>query len=174
MTIGPQPAFRATRKRMLPAIIAALCTLAYAAMKVDYAIAGKLGLPGFPARPESRIGRAHISRDEWGNVATALLASAVAIATIAPVGRRMPRWLLVVAVWIAFVAQGAGAAGFTLRALRILPGLGPGPQGWSTWIVLAILDIGAIAWATTSLLVLRHGHLGSCHQTMPSVHRPLP
>jgi len=154
----PHLGYRATQKQTPPALVAALCTLAYASMKADYAIEGRLGLPGFPPRPESTIGRDDISRDEWGNVATALIAAAIAIATTNPIGQRIPRWLLTITLWIACIAQVAGAVGFTLRATRILPDLGPGPTGWETWLVLAVLDIGAIAWILTSIAVTRYGH----------------
>jgi len=144
--------------RTLPPMIALVCTLSYAAMKADYAIEGKLGLPGFPPRPESTIGRDDIRRDEWGNVATALIAAAIAIATIIPIGRRIPRWFLTIALWVACLAQVAGAVGFTMRTTRLLPDLGPGPTGWETWLVLAVLDIGAIAWILASVAVTRYGH----------------
>jgi len=72
----------------------------------------------------------------------------------------MSRWLLVVAVWIALFTQAVCAVGVTLRPVRVRPGRGLSPHGWSNWFVLAILDLGAIAWAATSLLVLPDGHAG--------------
>ncbi len=116
-------------------------------MKVACATEGQLGLPAFPPRPERAIDREDISRDEWGNVATARVATANAVATIASAGRHMSRWLLMVAVWIALFTQAVCAVGVTLRPVRVRPGRGLGPHGWSTWFVLAILDLGAIARA---------------------------
>lgn len=140
------------------AFLALASTLAYAGMKTIYAIEEKLGLPGFPAPAASYDGRDHIGRDEWGNVALALIAAVIVLLVIIPAGRRVPRWLLTIALWVACIGQVAGAVGFTLRAARILPDLGPGPIGWETWIVLVILDIGAIAWVFTSVAVTRGGH----------------
>jgi hypothetical protein len=150
----PRVSSDATGISRLPALIAAVTTAAYGAMKVVYAIDGKLGLPGFPAAA-GHDERANISRDEWGNVALAAVATGIALATAQPAGRRLPRWLLAAAVWGAFVALGAGAAGFTLRATRILPDLGSGPTGWPTWLVLAVLDLGAIAWGITAVQLSR-------------------
>lgn len=137
-----------------PALIAAATTAAYAGMKVVYAIEGKLGLPGFPAPASHYAGKEHIGRAEWGNAALAGVAMLIALATLHPLGRRIPRWLLAVTVWIAFLALGSGAVGFTLRATRLLPDLGPPPTGWVTWAVLVILDTGAVAWAITSLSIV--------------------
>lgn len=127
-------------------------------MKIVYAIEEKLGLPGFPAPAASYDGREHIGRAEWGNVALALVAAVVVLLAIIPAGRHIPRWLLTIALWIACLGQAAGAVGFTLRATRILPDLGPGPTRWETWLVLAVLDIGAIAWILVSVAVTRYGH----------------
>lgn len=146
----------------IAAITALICTLIYSGMKVVMAIRGEIGLPGFPAKDASYVGRssADISRDEWGLVLTGLVAALVALVTLLPVIRRVPRWIVAIAVWVAGLSQAAGAVTFTFRTLRILPDLGPGPQGWSTWVVLLILDVGAIAWLMLSWLITRHGPPG--------------
>ncbi len=117
-------------------------------MKVAHATEGQLGLPDVPPRPERTVGRKDFSRDERHNVATALVATANTVATIASAGRHMSRWLLVVAVWTAFVTQAVCAAEVTLRPVLVLvrPGRGLGSHGWSsTWFVLAILGRDVLA-----------------------------
>lgn len=141
------------------AIIATVTTLIYAGMKVVMAIRGELGLPGFPPGPSSDTTRDDIARSEWMLVLLAVLAAGVALASVLPATRRVPRWMLATAIWLAGMSQAAGAIGMTLRATRILPDLGPGPTGWTTWVVLLVLDIGAIAWLVLAMTVSRRGHL---------------
>lgn len=128
------------------AVIASLMTVAYAGMKVVMAIRGELGLPGFPPKPTSDTTNPDIARNEWTLALLGLVAAGIAAFTLLPVARRVPRWLLACAVWAAGVSQAFGAIGMTLRATRIMPDLGPEPTGWTTWAVLLVLDIGAVAW----------------------------
>ncbi len=137
------------------ALVACASSLAYGGMKVNMAMRGELGLPGFPAPASSYEGREGISGDEWALAGTGLMAALVALLPILPVARRLNRWLVAIPVWIAALSQAAGAGGFTLRAFRIMPDLGAGPQGPVTWIVLAVLDAGAIAWLVLAALVAR-------------------
>jgi hypothetical protein len=141
----------------IAAIIAFACTAIYSGMKVVMARRGELGLPGFPAKASSYVGRDNISQDEWMLAALGFAATGVALATLVPWTARVPRWIVATAVWVAGISQAAGAAGFTLRALRIVPDLGPGPQGWETWVVLLILDTGTVAWLVLAYHVTRHG-----------------
>jgi hypothetical protein len=139
------------------ALISFICTMLYSGMKVVMALRGELGLPCFPAKDASYVDRENIGQDEWMLVLMGLAATAVALVTLAQWIARVPRWFVAAAVWVAGISQAAGAFGMTLRALRILPDLGPGPQGWSTWIVLLVLDAGAITWLVLGYSVTRHG-----------------
>lgn len=140
---------------LIAALVACASSLAYAGMKAVMAVRGELGLPGFPASASSYEGREGISGDEWALAGTGLMAAAVALLPILPPAKRLNRWLVAIPVWFAALSQAAGAAGFTLRAFRIMPDLGVGPQGPVTWIVLAVLDAGAIAWLALAVLVVR-------------------
>jgi hypothetical protein len=153
------------RNGTIAAIIAFACTAIYSGMKVVMARRGELGLPGFPAKASSYAGRDTISQDEWMLAALGLAAAGVALATLLSWTARVPRWIVAAAVWVAGISQAAGAAGFTLRALRIVPDLGPGPQGWETWVVLLILDAGAVAWLVLAWHVTRHGPPAASGQT---------
>lgn len=141
------------------ALLAGFTSLAYAGMKVAMALRGELGLPGFPPRPTSNTADPDIARNEWMLALLGLIAAGIAYATCSSLIRRVPRWIVVIAVLLAGGSQAAGAIGMTLRVTRLLPDLGPGPQGWSTWIVLVILDVGAIAWVGLGWILARHGHI---------------
>lgn len=143
------------------AIIAALTTCAYAGMKVIMATRSERGLPGFPARPDAYADPADIARSEWMLVILGVVAASVAFTTLLSPIRRIPRWIVVATVLLAGGSQAMGAIGMTLRATRILPDLGAGPQGWSTWTVVLILDIGAIAWGVLAWTLIRHGHIAN-------------
>jgi len=149
------------RPGIIPSAVAVGTTLIYAAMKIVMAIEDKLGLPGFPAPAASYANRPDIAHSEWMLVGMAFLAAGVAFIMIVPWGVHIPRWLLASAVWIAGISLAAGAIRMTLRALRIFPDLGAGPQGISTWLVLLVLDAGAVAWIITAIHATRYGHPAS-------------
>jgi hypothetical protein len=93
--------------------------LLYGAMKVDLALKGQVGVAGFPNRPRHEQDHG----GQWGNVAVAVLCAAVALATVQPWGRSIPRWLLLAASWTIYAGLGPGrgadvAGAWPLRAAR--------------------------------------------------------
>lgn len=160
ITIPRSSWFRRTAERpgIIPSAVAVSSTLIYAAMKTAMAIEGKLGLPGFPASAAAYENRPDVTRSEWMLVGMAFIAAGIAVVMLVPWGTHIPRWLLASAIWIATISQAVGAIRMTLRAFRILPDLGAGPQGISTWLVLLVLDAGAVAWIVTAVHATRHGH----------------
>lgn len=143
------------------ALTAFTTSLIYSLLKVRMAILGEFGLPGFPPPADANTSDPDIAKNEWILVGLGLCAALLALITLWPQIRRLPHWLLAAAVLVCGGSQAAGAVGMTLRITRILPDLGPGPQGPTTWIVLMILDIGAIAWLTLAWRLFRHGHIAN-------------
>jgi hypothetical protein len=99
--------------------------LLYGAMKVDLALKGQVGVAGFPNRPRHEQDHG----GQWGNVAVAVLCAAVALATVQPWGRSIPRWLLLAASWTIYAGLGAGAVVLMLRVLGRSEL--PAPTGWT-------------------------------------------
>jgi hypothetical protein len=55
----------------------------------DLALNRQAGIAGFPNRP----GHEHDHGGQWGKVAVAVVCAAVALATVQPWGRSIPRWI---------------------------------------------------------------------------------
>ncbi|SDC10117.1 hypothetical protein [Actinokineospora iranica] len=130
------------------AFVAAGCALAYTAAKVDLALRGELGLPGFPTSAETtRDFEGSIALAQWGNAAVGLAVAALAITLTHPRGGLPLR----LASWVGATLIGAGVAGFALRAITDPPA----PAGWAT------LAVGALWVASWIQATVAHRHLAA-------------
>lgn len=127
-----------------PASAACLCSLVYAAIKLSYAVDGRVGFPGFPGSDDATYD--NITLRQVGLAAVAGAGALIALATIRPWGRRIPRLLLLTAVWIGFVMLIAGALSFLLAV-----SVGPGPAGWLSLPVGIFLITWAAAWGAMTI-----------------------
>ncbi|WP_239647931.1 hypothetical protein [Nocardiopsis ganjiahuensis] len=97
-----------------PAYTMAVLFLGYALGKAVRAAQGRLGFPG---GPESSVAEHEwyaanvmdVATAQWWAVATGLAAAALVLATVTPVGRRVPRSLMLVLLAVALVGLGSGA-----------------------------------------------------------------
>ncbi|MET8910929.1 hypothetical protein [Micromonospora sp. NPDC004551] len=103
------------RPRRWPAYTMAVLFLGYAAGKAIFALHARLGFPGGP--PVSAAEAERYARDfmapataQWLATATGVAGACLALATVTPLGRRVPRalMLLVLAGMFLAVAGGAG------------------------------------------------------------------
>lgn len=117
-----------------------LGALVYGIMKLYMAAEGRIGLPGFAT---SGAGLDHIVLRQLGLVAVDLVGAVIALATIQPWGRSVPRWLLLPAVWSVFVIVAVGAMGFVLGTLR--------PVDWTGFLGGGFLVAWAILWGATAV-----------------------
>lgn len=137
-------------------LIAAGGALAYTVAKVDLAIRGELGMPGFPA-PASAYDSYDPVSGQLSNAATGL-AMVVLIAWLGRPPRRRPLRITVLALsWIGAAVVGAGVAGFVLRAAGIAPALGAPAASAGAWVALAVGAVWVAAWVTATLGATRRG-----------------
>jgi hypothetical protein len=107
---------------------------------------GQVGIAGFPNRP----GHEQDHGGQWGNVAVAVaVCAAVALATVQPWGRSIPRWLLLAASWTI-------CAGLGLRVLGRSEL--PAPTGWTGRLVAAAAVAWVILWGATAVSYQRRSH----------------
>lgn len=141
---APAPAEILTRKAIPAILVAAGGALAYSISKIDLALRGELGLPGFTAPAAS-----YRTHDAFtGQLANAGLGLAMAVGILLlAVPKR--RWLQIVLL----VLNGAGALMiavstvlFAARALGIAPALGTPAEGVSTWLSVGVGLIWSVAW----------------------------
>jgi hypothetical protein len=128
-----------------PAYGAFIGALLYGAMKIDLALNRQAGIAGFPNRP----GHEQDHGGQWGNVAVAVVCAAVALATVQPWGRIIPRWILLAASWTICVGLGAGAVVLVLRVLG--RSQLPAPTGWTGPLVAAAAVVWVLLWGTTAV-----------------------
>jgi hypothetical protein len=119
-------------------LAACLCSLLYAAIKLYFAVLGRAGFPGFPSSDDGTYD--NIALRQTGLAAVAGAGALIALATVRPWGRHIPRLILLTATWIGFVMLIAGALSFLLAI-----SIGPGPAGWLSLPV----GIFLIAWAAS-------------------------
>lgn len=92
-----------------PAYVCAVALLVYAADKGFYAAQGKLGLPGNPTVPAAAYrDLPHAAMRQWTLSALGLGGALLALASVRPFGRHIPRWVILVGLWGALVPMAAG------------------------------------------------------------------
>ncbi|MFC4857099.1 hypothetical protein [Actinophytocola glycyrrhizae] len=126
-------------RRRWPALGLAALFLAYAAGKAVLAVQDRLGFPGGPpvSAAESESYFLDAATAQWSAVASGVLGAWLALATVTPLGRRVPRTalLVVLAGMLVSVAGGAG--------IMVLDGFLDVGIGWRWYHgVLGLLAIG--------------------------------
>lgn len=109
----------------LPAFIVGGNFFIYSTSKAIYGMQGKLGLPGGPEVTGDN-GHTNPALDQFVLAALGFAAALLAFATIHAAGRRIPRWLLMIALLAALVPMGAGGAAIVYDST-----VGGGQIGWT-------------------------------------------
>jgi hypothetical protein len=129
--------------KVAPAYVCASGLLIYAVEKAYYATQNRLGLPGGPHVPaEAYEQLGHVALRQWTLAGIGLLGAALALATVLPLGVRLPRWLILSGLWAALVPLVAG--GFFL-----VQRLGTGDLAVSGFVrsVALLLLWAAMTWS---------------------------
>lgn len=112
----------APRNARLTAYAGAAAVLAYGALKVDWALGGRLGARGTPPWVSELSGFEHFLA-LWGTVLLAVLAAGILLALVQPWGRRLPRWPVRALAWLgAAVMTPVGLIG-SVQMAAILAGV---------------------------------------------------
>ncbi|MCX4389582.1 hypothetical protein OG777_21995 [Micromonospora peucetia] len=139
--------------RRWPAYAVAALFLAYAVGKAAFALESRLGLPGGPvvsAAEHERYARdvMGVATAQWSAAASGVAGACLALATVTPPGRRVPRPLMLLALAVLLLAAGAGA---TIMVLDGFVGLGVGWQWYHG--ILGLVAISLLLAMTRSYLV---------------------
>ncbi|MEO3930266.1 hypothetical protein ABGB07_41420 [Micromonosporaceae bacterium B7E4] len=127
--------------RRSPAYAMAVLFLGYAAGKASFAVQSRLGFPGGPPVPAAEAERYFMDPAvaQWCASATGVLGAALALATVTPLGRRVPRALMLLGLAGMLLAVGGGAV------MMILDGFAGIGIGWRWYHgILGILVIGLL------------------------------
>ncbi len=155
---GPARATPAGPFVRLAAGLAVLGLLVYVVSKVYMTMRGEVGMPGSPAPESVQAQFEHPALAQAGNALLGVAAGAVAWATVARWGARIPRWMLLCAVVPAFVMQALGAAvslvgprsGLARSGRGVVLDVVWGEVQLAAWLVLAVSY-----WARTRKQPLR-------------------
>ncbi|MFG2166265.1 hypothetical protein [Micromonospora chersina] len=134
MVDTPQP-------RRWPAHVMAVLFLGYAAGKAAFALQSRLGFPGGPPVSAEEAERYFLdpATAQWCAAATGVLGAGLALATVTPLGRRLPRALMLLALAGMLLAVGGGAG------ILILDGFVGTGIGWRWYHgILGIVVIGLL------------------------------
>ncbi|NJP88693.1 hypothetical protein HCN51_04335 [Nonomuraea sp. FMUSA5-5] len=138
------------RPRRWPACVMALLLLGYATGKAAFALQARLGFPGGPPVPAAEAAGYFLdpALGQWLACASGLLGAVIALATVTPAGRRLPRalMLVVLAVMTPAVVGGGG-----IMALDGFIGVGVGWQWYHG--VLGVVAIVLTVEMSRSYLV---------------------
>lgn len=149
---------RTSRTQQIAALTACAGALAYTASKVDLALRGRLGMPGFPAPPESYDGFGDVTAAQLGNAGLGLTMSLLALILLRPAAHPFLRWGSVVVSWAGIAMVGAGVIGFGARAAGVAPALGDPPPAAGP--AIGALVVGAVwvaGWSVATVGAMR-GH----------------
>jgi hypothetical protein len=92
-----------------PGYLCGAALLLYAAEKAYYAAHSRLGIPGGPHVPASAYDSLHhVALRQWTLTLVGLGAGLLALASVTPPGRYLPRWMMLAALWGALVPMAAG------------------------------------------------------------------
>jgi hypothetical protein len=92
-----------------PAYLCAAALLVYAVEKGYYATQGRIGIPGGPHVPDSAYQELHhVALRQWTLAGVGLAGALLALATVTPPGRYLPRWLMLAGLWGALLPMVAG------------------------------------------------------------------
>lgn len=140
--------------RTTAVLLAGVGALSYAVAKVDLALRGELGMPGFTAPPESyRLYDPFTG--QLSNAVLGLVLAVVIAGLLRPPSSLLLRRGLLVANVLGVLAIGAGVLGFLLRATGIATQLGTPAEGVATWVTLFVGGIWICAWAVAIVTTAR-------------------
>ncbi|MEV2278345.1 hypothetical protein AB0I72_22435 [Nocardiopsis sp. NPDC049922] len=125
-------------------LLAAGGATAYAVSKVDLALRGRLGMPGFPAPPESYATHDALS-GQLANAAVGAVLVVVVLALLRPPTRALWRWVLLLVNGAGALMVGVGVVMFAARAAGAAPGAPA--DGVAAWTSLAVGAVWTVAWA---------------------------
>ncbi|MEU8106516.1 hypothetical protein AB0C18_22635 [Nonomuraea muscovyensis] len=128
------------RPRRWPAYALAVLFLGYAAGKAVVALEARLGFPGGPAvsAAEHEAYFMNVSVAQWLAVASGLLGACVVVATVTPVGRRVPLPLMLPVLGVMLLAVGGGAGTMVLDGFV---GIGVGWQWYHGMLGLIVIAL---------------------------------
>jgi len=133
-------------RRHVPAtVIAAVGAAAYSVSKVDLALRGELGMPGFPA-PAASYDSYEPFAGQLSNAAMGALLVLLIVALLRLPGARWGRRVLLLGNGIGVVMIGAGVLGFTARATGVIPSLGAPAENAAAWVALTVGAVWTVAW----------------------------
>ncbi|WP_156056063.1 hypothetical protein [Streptosporangium roseum] len=117
-------------------------TLLYMASKVHFALAERLGVTGGPrvaAEAYRDYGPGEVAQAQWANAAAGVLIVVLLLASLTPIRRRLPRWTLLVLLWLCSAMAAAGAAGMLGKAVLTDRGGAVFGDYCAVWAVLLVL-----------------------------------
>lgn len=124
---------------------------AYTISKIDLAVRGEIGMPGFPAPQQSYEQITDPAAAQLGNAGLGLVLVLLTAALLRPPANTVVRRLLLGANWLGIAMVGTGVAGFTLRAAGVAPGLGEPAEGAAAWVALAVGAVWTVSWVLAVL-----------------------
>ncbi|WP_344941178.1 hypothetical protein [Actinomadura miaoliensis] len=139
------------RPRRWPGYAVAVLFLGYAVGKAVFAVQARLGFPGGP--PVSAAEQEHYFLDaataQWLATATGVLGACVAIATVTPLARKVPRTLMLLVLAGMLLSVGGGAS---IMIVDGFVGIGVGWRWYHgllgivvIWLVIAMIRSYAAA-----------------------------
>lgn len=126
------------------AVAAALWSLLYVASKVQYALAGRLGVTGGPEVPADSyagFGPGAVAAAQWANAGVGLAVALLFLLCSLPAARRAPLWLSLPPVGAVALMALAGAVGMVYRDL-------------ATGVGGTVFGLYCLVWAVLSAKVL--------------------
>ncbi|MCY9786371.1 hypothetical protein KIK06_20975 [Nocardiopsis sp. EMB25] len=130
-------------------LVAAGGAAAYAVSKVELALSGRLGMPGFPAPQESYATYDPLT-GQLSNAAVGAVLVVLILGLLRPPVGTFWRWALVLTNAVGAAMVGAGVLTFGARATGLLPGLGAPADGVAAWAALAVGAVWVVAWAVAT------------------------
>lgn len=126
--------------RRWPAYTTAVVFLGYAAGKAAFAVQSRLGFPGGPPVPAAEAEGYFLDPAvaQWSAAATGVLGAMLALATVMPPGRRVPRAVMLPALAVMLLAVGGGAV---IMILDGFVGLGVGWRWYHGVLGMAVLGL---------------------------------
>ncbi|MEO3789468.1 hypothetical protein ABGB14_04605 [Nonomuraea sp. B10E15] len=129
---------RSDRPRRWPAYAVAGLFLGYAAGKAAFATQARLGFPGGPPVPASEAASYFMdaATAQWLATASGVAGAGIVLLTVLPLGRRVPRWLMLLVLAGMAAAVGGGAG---IMAVDGFVGVGVGWQWYHGLLGIAVI-----------------------------------
>ncbi|GAA4895203.1 hypothetical protein LX16_1558 [Stackebrandtia albiflava] len=135
--------------------IAAAGALVYAGSKVELALRGELGMPGFPAPAQSYASYDPVGGQLGNAVVGVLLAGLILLLPWLPRSGWWRRSVLL-GNGLALAVVAVGVATFAARASGVAPVLGDPPVSAAGWWAVSVGVVWVAGWAVALRLARRH------------------